>query len=90
MLENGPIRISNRIIHRVIGYPTLDVMQLLLENGPIRISKRIIHRVTGYPTLDREKTLRSNAKEVIENNSRAIWNKREILVGTIEYPIIAS
>jgi hypothetical protein len=45
--------------------------------------------VTGHPTLDRLKALRSNAKEVIEKNIGAIWNKRGMLIDKIKDPIIA-
>ena len=61
---------------------------LWLDNGPIKITKRIIHRVTIYPTLDRPKTLKSDGKEVIEKNTRAIWNKRGMTIDTIIDPLI--
>lgn len=61
---------------------------LWLENVPIKITKRIIHRVTGYPTLDRENTMRSESKEVIEKNIGAMWNKRQMTIGTITDPLI--
>ena len=60
---------------------------LWLENGPIKINKRIIHRVTNYPTLDWSKTLRNDSKEVIEKNTRAIWNKRGMTIDTIIDPL---
>ena len=62
--------------------------KIWLENGPIRISKRIIHRVIGYSTLDKLKTLRSDAKEVIEKNTRATWNKRGMSIDKIEDLVI--
>ena len=48
---------------------------LWLEDGPVKISKKIVHRVTGYPTLDRPKTLKSDSREVIEEDTRAKLNK---------------
>ena len=46
-----------------------------MEDGPVRISKRIVHRVIGFPTLDRPKTLKSDSREVIEEDTRAKLNK---------------
>lgn len=60
MFKNEWIKIVLRHIH---------ANQMWLEGGPIRISKRIVHRVSGYPTLDRLKSMWSDAKEVIENNT---------------------
>lgn len=61
---------------------------LWIEGGPIKISKRIIHRVTGYPTLDQPKTLKSDSKEVIEKNTLAKWNKRDMTIEKIIDPLI--
>ena len=61
---------------------------LWLEGGPIKITKRIIHKVTSYPTLDRPKTLRSDSKEVIEKNTREVWNKRGMTIDTIIDPLL--
>lgn len=63
--------------------------QIWLENGPIGISKKIVHRISGYPTLDRPKSMRSDAKEVIEKNTRVMWNKRGISINTISDPLVA-
>ena len=46
-----------------------------LDNGLVKITKKIVHRVIGYPTLDQPKTMRSESKEVIEENTWAVWNK---------------
>ena len=59
-----------------------------LENGSIKVTKKIVHRVIGYPTLDRPKTMRSDAKEVIEKNTRAVWNKRGMTIDTITNPLL--
>ena len=61
---------------------------LWFEGGPMKITKRIIHRVIGYPSLDRPKTLRSDSNEVIEKNTRAMWNKRGMTIDTIIDPFI--
>ena len=46
-----------------------------------------LHSVSGYPTLDRPKSMRSDAKEFIEKNTGAMWNKRrmpiDIIVGSM-------
>ena len=61
---------------------------LWLEDGLVKISKRIFHRVARYPTLDQPKTLRSDSKEIIENNTRAKWNKRGMNINIIHDPLI--
>ena len=66
----------------------IDDNSIWLDNGPIKITKKIFHRVTGYPTLDRPKTMRSDAKEVIERNIGAVWNKIEMSIDTIYDPLI--
>lgn len=60
-----------------------------LENRSINLTKRIINRVSGYPIIDRPKSMRSDAKETIEKNRCAIWNKRGMLIGTVSDPLIA-
>ena len=59
-----------------------------LESGPIKLTKLIIHRVTGYPTTDRSRAIRSDSEEIIEKNTRAIWNKRGMTIDTITNPLI--
>ena len=54
----------------------------------MRITKRIVHRVIGYPTLDRPKTLRSDAKEAIEKDTGAKWNKRGMTIDSIQDPLV--
>ena len=58
-----------------------------LEGGLVKITKRVIHRVTGFPTLDQARALRSDAKEVIEKNIGARWNKRGMTIDTIMDPL---
>lgn len=60
-----------------------------MENGPTKIKKRIIHRIIGYPTLDRPKSMRCDANEAIEKNTRVVWNKKGMSIDTIIDPIIA-
>ena len=60
-----------------------------LEGGPIKRAKRIINWVSGYPTLDRPKTMRSDAKETIENNTCVVWNKRGMSIDTISDPLVS-
>ena len=50
--------------------------------------KRIVHRVIGFPTLERPREIISNAKEVIEKNTCALWNKRGMIIDTITNPLI--
>ena len=59
-----------------------------MEDDPIKIKKSIIYRVTGYPILDRPKTMRTDAKEAIEKNTGALWNKRGMTIDTIINPLI--
>lgn len=59
-----------------------------LEGGPIRITKKIIHRVTRFPTLEQQKSLRNDAKETIEKNTGAKWNKRGMTIDTITDPLV--
>ena len=59
-----------------------------LESGPIKLTKLIIHRVTGYPTTDRSHAIRSDSKEIIERNTRAIRNKHGITIDTITNPLV--
>ena len=40
-LEGGPIKLSKRIIHRVIGYPTLDHPKTLRSDSKEVIEKNI-------------------------------------------------
>ena len=40
-LEDGPIKISKRIVHRVIGYPTLDQPKTLRSDSREVIEKNI-------------------------------------------------
>ena len=42
----------------------------MVRGWPVKITKRIVQRVIGYLTLDILKTMRSDAKEVIEKNHR--------------------
>lgn len=44
--------------------------------------------MTEYPTLNRPKTMQSDAKEVIERNTGAMWNNRGISIYTILDPLI--
>ena len=60
-----------------------------MENGPIKITKRIIHRVTTYLSLDRPEIMRSGAKEAIEKNTGALYNKRGMTINIIFDPLIA-
>ena len=59
-----------------------------LEGVLIKITKRVFHRVIGFPTLDRLRSLRSNAKETIEKNIGAKWNKRGMTIDTITNPLV--
>ena len=59
-----------------------------LEGGPIKITKRVIHRVTRFPTLDWLMALPSDAKETIEKNTGAKWNKRGMKIDTITDPLV--
>ena len=59
-----------------------------LEKGPVKITKKMIHRVTWFPTLDRPKTLRSDKRETIENNTGAKWNNRGMTIDTITKPLL--
>ena len=61
---------------------------LWLEGGPTKLSKRILLRVTRYSTLDWPKTLRSDSKVVIEQNTGAKWNKRGMTIDTIKDPLL--
>ena len=54
----------------------------------MKITKRIVHRVTSYPTLEWLRAIRSDAKEVIEKNTSAMWNKRGMTIDTIMNPLI--
>ena len=40
-LEDGPVKISKRIVHRVIGYPTLDQPKTLRSDSKDVIEKNI-------------------------------------------------
>ena len=51
-------------------------------------SQSNIHRVIGYPTLDIPKTMTSDAKEEIEKNIGALWNKRGMTIDIIFDPLI--
>ena len=59
-----------------------------MEGGPIKITKRLIRRVTGFPTLDQPRALQSDAKETIEKNTGARWNKRGMTIDTIINPLV--
>ena len=59
-----------------------------LDNGILKITKKIVHRLKWYPTLDRPKTMRSESKEVIEKNTRVVWNKQDMIIDTISDPLI--
>ena len=59
-----------------------------LEREPIKIMKRIVHRVTGFPTPEQPRAIRSDAKEVLEKNTSAQWNKRGMTIDTITNPLI--
>ena len=51
-LENGPIKITKRIIHRVIGYPTLDRPKTLRSDSKEVIEKnRVVWNKRGL-TID--------------------------------------
>ena len=50
--------------------------------------KKVVHRVIGFPTLDSPRSLRSDAKETIEKNTGAKWNKRGMRIDTIIDPLI--
>lgn len=55
----------------------------------MKITKKIVHRVIGYPTLDQPNIMGSEAKEIIERNTGAVWNKRGMTINTIKNPLIA-
>ena len=52
------------------------------------MKKLIIHRVTVYPTTDQSCAIRSDSKEIIEKNTRAVWNKRGMTIDTIINPLV--
>ena len=54
----------------------------------MKIKKLIVHRVTRYPTLDWSRAIRSDAKEVMEKNTGALWNNRGMTIDTITNPLI--
>ena len=54
----------------------------------MKITKRIVHRVIGFPTLEWPQAIRSDAKEVIEKNTGAMWNKRCMTIDTIKNALI--
>ena len=58
------------------------------EGGPVKITKRVTHRVTRFPTLDQPLELRSDAKETIEKNIGARWNKRGMTIDIITDPLV--
>ena len=51
-LEDGPIKISKRISHRVTGYPTLDRSKTLRSD-----SKEVIEKNTGAKWKKRSKNI---------------------------------
>ena len=59
-----------------------------MEGGPIKITKRVIHRVIGFTNLDQPRALCSDAKEMIEKNTGAKWNKRGMTIDTITDPLV--
>lgn len=60
-------------------------MKLWLENGLVKITKEMIHQVISYPIITRKKTMRCQSKEVIQENTLAVWNKKGMTI-SITYP----
>ena len=71
-----------------IGLSRIHDGCIWLEGGLVKITKRVIHRVTRFPTLDWPMALRSDAKETIEKNTGARWNKRGMTIDTITDPLV--
>ena len=67
----------------------IHVNSIWLEYGPIKIIKMVVQRIIGYPTLDIPNTMISDAKEIIEKNTREIWNKRGMAINAITNPLIS-
>ena len=69
-LESAPIKITKRIIHRVIGYPTLDQYKTLRSD-----SKEVIERNTGAKWNKRGMTIDTIQDSLVEFVVRVISHK---------------
>lgn len=69
-LEDAPIKISKRIIHRVTGYPTLDWYKTLRSD-----SKKVIERNTGAKWNKRGMAIDSIHDPLVEFAVRVIAHK---------------
>lgn len=69
-LEGGPIKISKRIIHRVIGYPTLDRPKTLRSD-----SKEVIKKNTRAKWNKRGMTIDTITDPLIDFAVRVISHK---------------
>ena len=69
-LEGGPIKLSKRIIHRVIGYPTLDWPKTLRSD-----SKEVIEKNTRAQWNKRGMTIETIKDPLIEFVVRVISHK---------------
>ena len=63
----GPIKLSKRIVHRVIGYPTLDQPKTLRSD-----SKEVIEKNTGAQWNKRVMTIKTIKDPLIEFVVRVI------------------
>ena len=61
---------------------------LLQQKNLVKINKTIIYRVIGYPTLGWPKRMHCDAKETIERDTGAIWNKRGMSIDTVSNPLV--
>ena len=91
-LENGPIKITKRIIHRVIGYPTLDRPKTLRSD-----SKEVIEKNTGVVWNNRGMTIDTITNPLIDFAVRVIshkfyqsskLNNVPFIVEDVEYKIV--
>lgn len=69
-LENAPVKITKRIIHRVTGYPTLDRYKMLRSD-----SKEVIERNTGAKWNKRGMTIDTIQDPLVEFAVRVISQK---------------
>lgn len=56
---------------------------------PIKITKDFIHMVIGYPIINKVKTIKTDPKNEIEENTKARWDKRGLKVDTIQILILS-
>ena len=69
-LDNGPIKITKRIIHRVIGYPTLDRPKTMRSD-----SKEVIEKNTWDVWKKRGMTIDTITDPLIDLAVRVIAHK---------------